>query len=66
MDYEGWRKKQTPELVAYLKAGLLDSDDEDENPLKYLKDLKSSEEVGGTYFGFERNRTFGFELIFVP
>jgi len=45
LDYYPWRKKPTPQLVAFLKNGRLDSDDEDENPVIYLKEGKTVDEV---------------------
>ncbi|XP_052801568.1 helicase SRCAP-like isoform X2 [Mya arenaria] len=45
MDYYPWRKKPTPQLVAFLKSGRLDSDDEDDNPVVYLKESKTTEDV---------------------
>ena len=43
MDYYPWRKKPTLQLVHFLKSGLLDSDNEDENPVIYLKEGKSDD-----------------------
>lgn len=45
MDYYGWRKRPTPQLVHFLKSGRLDSDDEEENPVIYLKEGKNADEV---------------------
>lgn len=43
MDYYAWRKKPTVQLVSFLKSGQLDSDNEDENPVIYLKEGKSED-----------------------
>lgn len=45
MDYYAWRKRPSPQLVHFLKSGRLDSEDEDENPVVYLKEGKVSDEV---------------------
>jgi hypothetical protein len=45
MDYYSWRKRPTPQLVHFLKSGRLDSDDEDENPVIFLKEGKNIDEV---------------------
>lgn len=52
MDYYPWRKKPTPQLVHFLKSGQLDSEDEEDNPVVYLKEGKPSEDVRSTFQGF--------------
>nr|XP_034338379.1 helicase domino isoform X8 [Crassostrea gigas] len=34
MDFHGWKKRPTPQLVQFLKSGCLDSDDEEESSLE--------------------------------
>lgn len=41
MDFYQWRKKPTPQLLHFLKSGMLDSDDEEDSLLKYLPDRRS-------------------------
>lgn len=41
MDYLAWKKRPTPQLVAFLKAGALDSDEEEE----HLQEKRINDEV---------------------
>ena len=45
MDFHSWKKRPTPQLVQFLKSGRLDSDDDEENPLIYLKEKDVHKEV---------------------